>query len=143
MVFEIQENSDVTFRLYDWNHKDPKTGKARPLQVEQALACVDFAKNGAGLLTPLMETTTPTERERLFDCKQFRVWRVRGHSPFTVGVAGATRVLVCLEGAGQVEHDGAMYAVRKGDVMLLPASVGACAFRPTGVVNVLEIALPE
>jgi mannose-6-phosphate isomerase len=141
MAFEIQENSDVTFRLYDWNHKDPKTGNARPLQVEQALACVDFAKNGAGLMTP--EATATTEREKLFDCKQFRVWRVQGHSPFTVGVADAARVLVCLEGAGHVEHDGALYAIRKGDAMILPAVVGACAFRPTGAVNVLEIALPE
>jgi mannose-6-phosphate isomerase len=140
VVFEIQENSDVTFRLYDWNHKDPKTGKARSLQVEQALACVDFAKNGAGLVTPVMEATMPMERERLFDC---RLWRVRGQSPFTVGVAGVARVLVCLEGAGGVEHDGAMYPVRKGDVVLLPAAVGACAFRPSSAVNVLEIALPE
>jgi mannose-6-phosphate isomerase len=143
MVFEIQENSDITFRLYDWNHKDPKTGKARPLQVEQALACVDFANNGAGLVTPVMEATMPVERQRLFDCKQFRLWRLRGHSPFTVGVAGVARVLVCLEGAGQLEHGGATYAVRKGDVMLLPAVVGACAFRPSGPVNVLELALPE
>ena len=42
VVFEVQENSDVTFRLYDWDHIDPKTGTARPLQVEQAVACVDF-----------------------------------------------------------------------------------------------------
>ena len=42
MVFEVQENSDVTFRLYDWDHVDPKTGQRRELQVEEALACVDF-----------------------------------------------------------------------------------------------------
>ena len=48
VVFEVQENSDVTFRLYDWDHIDPKTGHPRPLQVEQALACVDF-NAGSGL----------------------------------------------------------------------------------------------
>ena len=42
VVFEVQENSDVTFRLYDWDRVDPKTGKPRPLQVEQAMACIDF-----------------------------------------------------------------------------------------------------
>ena len=42
LVFEVQENSDVTFRLYDWDHVDPRTGKPRPLQVEEAMACVDF-----------------------------------------------------------------------------------------------------
>ena len=34
-------------------------------------------------------------------------------SPFTVGAAGVPRVLVCIEGAGQVEHDGATYASEK------------------------------
>ena len=92
-------------------------------------------------MTP--EATATKEREKLLDCEQFRLWRVHGQSPFTVGVAEAARVLVCLEGAGHVEHDGALYAVRKGDVMILPAVVGACAFRPAGAVNVLEIALPE
>jgi mannose-6-phosphate isomerase len=143
VVFEVQENSDVTFRLYDWNHKDPKTGEARPLQVEQALACIEFVKNGAGLVAPDMEATTPVEREELFHCKQFRLWRLRGLLPFTVGAAGIARVLVCIEGAGQIEHSGATYAVRKGDVLLLPAVVGACVFRPNEAVNVLEIALPE
>ena len=143
VVFEIQENSDVTFRLYDWDHIDAKTGHLRALQVDQALACIDFVDGAAGLVMPLVEATTPVRRERLFRCKQFRLWRLRGQSPFTVGAAGLPRVLVCVEGAGQVEHGGATYAVAKGDVLLLPAVVGACAFRPSGVVSLLEIALPE
>jgi mannose-6-phosphate isomerase len=42
VVFEIQQNSDVTFRLYDWDHVDARTGQPRALQVDQALACIDF-----------------------------------------------------------------------------------------------------
>jgi mannose-6-phosphate isomerase len=42
MVFEVQQNSDTTFRLFDWNHVDPKTGQLRALQVDQALACINF-----------------------------------------------------------------------------------------------------
>jgi mannose-6-phosphate isomerase len=64
-------------------------------------------------------------------------------SPFSVGAAGVVRVLVCIEGAGEVDHSGATYAVRKGEVLRLPAVVGACAFRPRGTVNLLEIALPD
>ena len=60
-------------------------------------------------------------------------------SPFTVGAAGVPSVLVCIEGAGQVEHGGAAYAIGKGDVFLLPAVLGACTFRPRGAVSVLEI----
>ena len=54
VVFEVQENSDVTFRLYDWDHIDSKTGKPRPLQVEHALASVDFAESSAGLVLSLI-----------------------------------------------------------------------------------------
>jgi mannose-6-phosphate isomerase len=144
VAFEIQQNSDVTFSLYDWNHVDAKTGQRRPLQIDQALACIDFAEDGAaGLVTPVVEATTPAERERLFHCEHFWLWRLRGQSPFTVGAAGAPRILVCVQGAGQVEHLEANYAVGKGDVLLLPAVVGKCIFHPHGAVTLLEIAVPD
>jgi mannose-6-phosphate isomerase len=144
VAFEIQQNSDVTFSLYDWGHVDGKTGQPRPLQIDQALACITFAKGAAAdLVTPVVETTTPVERERLFHCEHFWLWRLRGGLPFTVGGAGVPRLLVCIEGAGNVEHEGATYAVAKGDVLLLPAVVGACAFLPRGEVNLLEIGIPD
>jgi mannose-6-phosphate isomerase len=142
MVFEVQQNSDVTFRLFDWGHVDANTGQPRALQVEQALACIDFAAAGAGLVAPVVAATAPVERERLFQCEHFWLWRLRGESPFTVGAAGVPSVLVCISGAGQVEHGGDAYAVGKGDVWLLPAVVGACAFQPRNAVILLEIALP-
>jgi mannose-6-phosphate isomerase len=143
VVFEIQQNSDVTFRLYDWDHIDAKTGKPRALQVDKAMACIDFAEGPVTRVTPVVETTTPVERERLFDCEHFLLWRLRGESPFTVGALDVPRVLVCIGGDGQVEYGGATYAVVKGDVFLLPAMIGACTFRPRSTVNLLEIALPD
>jgi mannose-6-phosphate isomerase len=143
VVFEIQQNSDVTFRLYDWDHIDAKTGKPRALQVDQAIACIDFAEGPVGRVTPVVETKTPVERERLFRCEHFWLWRLRGQSPFTVGAAGVPRLLVCIGGGGQVEHGGATYAVARGDVFLLPAMIGKCVFRPRGAVNLLEIAIPD
>jgi len=143
VVFEVQQNSDVTFRLYDWGHVDGKTGQPRALQVDQAIACIDFAEGAVGRVTPVVEATTPVERERLFQCDHFWLWRLRGQSPFTVGAAGAPRVLVCIDGMGQVEHGGATYAVGKGDVFLLPAVIGACIVRPQSAVTLLEIALPN
>jgi mannose-6-phosphate isomerase len=143
VVFEIQENSDVTFRLDDWGHVDPKTGRPRELQVDQALSAIDMTLGAVAPVSPVVEETTPVERQRLFDCDYFRLWRLRGQSPFAVGAAGAPRVLVCIEGTGRLEHGGESYAVGKGDVLLLPASVGVCAFRPSGSVTLLEVALPE
>ena len=143
IVFEVQQNSDVTFRLYDWGHVDAQTGQPRPLQVQQALACIDFAAHAAGPVVPVLEATTPVRRERLFQCEHFELWRLRGRVPFTVGAADVPRVLVSIEGEGKVEHDGTVFPVGKGDVWLLPAAVGACAFRPQGEVSLLEIALPD
>jgi mannose-6-phosphate isomerase len=140
VIFEVQENSDVTFRLYDWDHIDPSTGHPRALQVEQALACVDFAQ---GAIMPVDEAIRPAARERLFDCSHFQLWRLRSTAPFPVGAAGAPRVLVCIDGAGHIEHAGSQYAMEKGAVVLMPAVVGVCPFRPEGPVTLLEIAVPE
>jgi mannose-6-phosphate isomerase len=143
VVFEVQQNSDVTFRLYDWGHLDAKTGQPRALQVNQALRCIDFAEGAVGPVEPVVEATMPVERERLFHCAQFCLWRLRSQSPFSVGAAGVPRVLICIEGAGWVEYGSTTYAVGKGDVWLLPAGVGACVFRPSSAVTLLEVALPE
>jgi len=141
VVFEVQQNSDITFRLYDWGHVDAKTGKPRPLQVDQAFACIDFEGNDGGLVAPRIETNLPVERERLFDCEPFRLWRLLGQAPFPVGATGEPRVLVCIGGSGRLEHAGIPYAVGNGDVWLLPAEAGVCAFQPTKEVTLLEIAI--
>jgi mannose-6-phosphate isomerase len=143
VVFEIQQNSDVTFRLYDWNHVEAKTGKPRALQVDQALASIDFANCGCGLVSPVVEANAPVERERLFQCEYFRLWRIRGKLPFAVGVPGVPRVLVCVEGAGQIENGGSTYSAGKGDVVLLPAAIGTCIYQPRGSVSLLEIEISE
>jgi len=143
VVFEVQENSDVTFRLYDWDHIDPKIGKHRPLQVDQALACIDFAQVEIGPVASVAEEMTPVLRERLFLCDHFGAWRIQEKALFTVGVEEIPRVVVCIAGEGSLEYDGADYAFGKGDVILLPAIVGACSCRPHGAVSLLEISLPE
>jgi mannose-6-phosphate isomerase len=143
VVFEVQENSDVTFRLYDWDHIDSKTGKPRPLQVEQALACVDFAESSAGLVIPVIETTAHVRRELLFKNNYFWLWRLRAQSPFTVGAEDLPRIVLCIDGAGQIVQGGVTHAVGRGDVFLLPAEIGVCAFQPRGGVTLLEIAIPD
>ena len=143
VVFEVQQNSDVTFRLYDWDHVDARTGQPRALQVDQALACIDFADGAAGLVAPVVEARTPVERERLFRCEHFQLWRLSGQSPFTVGAAGATRVLVCIEGKGQVEHCGDSVCRRKGRRMALAGGGRSVCVPAVSAVTLLEIAPPE
>jgi mannose-6-phosphate isomerase len=142
VVIEVQENSDVTFRLFDWNHIDPKTGRQRPLQVDQALACVDFASGPVGPVRPVSEAQTPVSRELLVDCPHFRLWRTHGQAPFTVGAAEEPTVLVGVEGAGHLEFAGARWALERGGAMLLPAEAGECRFQPDSAMAVLEIRTP-
>jgi mannose-6-phosphate isomerase len=52
------------------------------------------------------------------------------------------RVLVCIEGRGQIEHGGDTYAVGRGEVWLLPAVIESCVFRPANAVSLLEIEVP-
>ena len=68
---------------------------------------------------------------------------MKGQSPFTVGGMDVPRVLVCIEGNGEIEHEGTKYSFGIGDVLLLPAMAGVCAFRPNGSVNLLGIAIPD
>ena len=143
VVFEVQENSDVTFRLYDWDHVDKTTGKKRDLQVDDALQCVNFAQGAITPVTPAVETTAPVRREEYFNNKYFKLWRMEGAAAFEVGAAGEPRILVCVEGQGSVSYDGADYPLERGGVTLLPASVGVCTFTPDGVATVLEIGIPE
>jgi mannose-6-phosphate isomerase len=143
VVFEIQQNSDVTYRLYDWNRIDAKTGCTRELQIEKALVCIDFEQGAIGPISPQLEDKMPARRELLAKCEHFGLWRVEADSMFIVGVVETPRILVCLTGEAQVEHEGKSYPIGKGDVMLLPAVVGACFCKPEGAISLLEISLPE
>ena len=111
--------------------------------MEQALACVDFAEGSAGLVTPIAETKAHVRRELLFKNDHFWLWRLRAQSPFTVGAEGMPRIVLCIDGAGQIVHGGVTHAVGKGDVFLLPAEIGVCAFQPRGGVTLLEVAIPD
>ncbi len=143
LVFEVQENSDTTFRLYDWNHIDPKTHKPRDLQVDQALQSVNFTQGVIRPLTPKVEQSGPVRRERMIEDSHFHLHRITGDQAFEVGAEDEPRILVCADGAGAVEHQGARHPLRRGGVMLLPASVGPCRFLPDGDSVILDIAIPD
>lgn len=143
VVFEVQENSDVTYRLYDWDRVDKKTGKPRDLQVEAAIACIDFNQIAIGPVKPVIENDGPEVRERMFDIEHFKLWRLTGSCPFMVGEKATPRILICVEGSGELETHNDLYKLSRGEVMLIPAINGACPFVPQGKVVLLEIALPE
>jgi mannose-6-phosphate isomerase len=143
VVFEVQQNSDVTFRLFDWNHIDPKTGKPRELQVDQALACIDFEKGAVKPVASSFKGHRKAARELAIQCEYFEVWRIQAMDSFKIGQTDMPAVVVCLEGKAQLEHGDYHSSVQKGDVILLPAIAGICTCHPEETVSLLEIILPE
>lgn len=125
LLFEVQQTSDITYRLYDWDRVDA-AGKSRELHVDHGLACADFAR---GPCHPVV-LRGAGGRETLVECPQFTLHRhVR---PREVGRAGHCTAVVCVGGAGTVAGE----PVEWGEVVLLPASHGVAAV--TGDVTLLE-----
>jgi mannose-6-phosphate isomerase len=143
VVFEVQENSDVTYRLYDWDRVDEKTGKPRDLQVKEAIACIDFSITNVGPVVPVKEAEGSVLREKIFDSDKFRVSRLTCGTVFTIGEEGAPVVLIGISGGGEVHSQTDIYTLEKGEVMLLPASVGPCRFVCKNETVILEVGLPE
>ena len=142
LLFEIQQASDLTYRLYDWGRVDPRTGRERELHVEKGLAAADFS---AGPCRPESVTDEGHGRIRrapLVDCQYFTLGRWETARPFRAGAPGQCRVLVGIGGRAIIRHASAEYLLDFGDVWLLPAEVGACECIPHGPVTVLECGLP-
>ena len=139
VVFETQQNSDVTFRLFDWNRVDEKTGQSRELHIEQAIQSTNF---DAVAVKPSEPKPLTDAREEMFSCEFFKVDRLKGDQPFPVGAPGLMRVVVALAGEGSFGFEGTDYDVKPGDVYVLPASVGEVTFAPNGAVTLAEVAVP-
>lgn len=142
VVFEVQENSDTTFRLYDWDRIDPKTRKPRDLQVEKAIACIDFNQVDIGPVMPI-KSTAFKNAEILFDNEHFKLWRIKSVSMFKVGIKDEPAILVCIDGKGSMKYNDTEYTIAKGEVMLLPAIIGQLDLHPQEEITILEIAIPD
>jgi mannose-6-phosphate isomerase len=143
LLFEVQQTSDVTYRLSDWGRLDPTTGQPRELHLEKGLKCIDYT------LGPCLPVQSCNQEHNglLFDalvqCEYFSMDRWQAARPFTIGADGQCRVVVGVGGAGVLKYDGNDYPIRRGDVWLLPAEVGACECVPENHVTLLECGIPE
>jgi mannose-6-phosphate isomerase len=143
LMFEVQQTCDTTFRLYDWDRVDAKTGRPRQLHVDEALECSDFARGPCPPVRPRVEERGGVRREGLVSCRYFTLERHTGRSPLRVGAAGQCRAIVCVSGRGELESAGKRYPFATGDVMLLPAALGECVCVPNSEITLLECGLPE
>jgi len=140
LLFEVQQTSDITYRLYDWDRVDARTGRPRDLHVDEALAAADFARGPCNPVIPMSTNKDGVKRERLVDCKYFAVDRLTADRRFTVGAANQCRIVVVLEANPRTEMEFHLgEGISTGDVILIPAEVGESAIVPAGPVTVLEI----
>lgn len=139
VVAEIQQSSDTTYRLYDWNRLGPD-GRPRALHVDQALAVIDERRGSVEA-----QRAEPTDRpgvERLAACDKFVLDRWQLDGPRTLGGDDRCHILAVIEGAVDVERDSAGRPLRLGEVLLLPAAAGAVALAPPVSCTLLDMYLP-
>jgi mannose-6-phosphate isomerase len=127
LVAEIQQASDVTYRLFDWNRVGPD-GKPRALHVDEGLDAVDFLR---GPVQP--QQVRPTEQpqiRRLVECEYFVLDRWEFDCPLSAGGDGRCHIISVLEGAVQVEGDPSNTALCRGGTIVLPAALGPVRLSP-------------
>ena len=119
VVAELQQSSDTTFRVYDWDRVGPD-GRPRELHIEQALEVIDFDR---GPVEPT-SSEVPEPRVELVRCFAFTWlrWRLDLRNPALTWPSDPSfHVLTVVEGAVAVAGDAAERPLVKGESMLVPA----------------------
>jgi mannose-6-phosphate isomerase len=136
-VFEIQQNSDVTYRLDDLERLD-RNGKPRELHIEQGLQAIDYS------LPP--ETVRESEPfghggEWLVRCDKFRLRRLQFDRQLPLGTEDRVKVLTVIKGNGVLGWRSGNVSdplpLQPGDTAVVPASANAVFLSPVGTMVVL------
>jgi mannose-6-phosphate isomerase len=130
VIVEVQENSDTTYRVFDWNRVG-LDGKTRQLHVDESLQSIDF--------TDFEPTLQAADGETLVDCLHFHVekWELAGSREGSA--AGSYAIFTVLSGA--VTCAGEEF--RPGDFFLVPATLENRTLHPVaGLVSLLRTTVP-
>lgn len=126
LVAEIQENSNLTYRLYDYDRVG-KDGKKRELHIDKALDVANL-KSSAEPKQPLrvLKYRQGVASELLTRCKYFEVYRMivnteRRQKVHYRADEIAFRVLLCVNGCGTISYEGGNLPFYKGDCIFVPA----------------------
>lgn len=138
VIAEIQQASDVTYRLWDWNRVGPD-GKPRPLHIEQGLDAIDFA---AGPIDPIRPSPADLdEAQRLVACDKFTLDRLTLDAPVGIGGNDECHLLAVLSGNLRLAGDPLERRFARGATILLPAACGEVLILPDEPSVVLAIRL--
>ena len=131
VIVEVMENSDTTYRVFDWNRRDDQ-GQSRELHIEQAMRSIDFEDYEPKLVAQ--------EGERLVAHSAFEVEKWNLAEERVVAAEGRFAIVGCLSG----EIGCAGISIRPGGFFLLPASLRERRLAPRAANStLLRITLPD
>jgi mannose-6-phosphate isomerase len=131
VYFELQQNSDITYRLYDWGRLDA-AGKPRELHIQNALKVINYKHVNPPKVRPLYIREKYGDRYMLTLCAKFAVERIVLTDQLSDGCFGATfHVLCILNGEATLQSENSQeILLKKGDVVLIPACINRYTLLP-------------
>ena len=147
LLAEVQQTSDATFRLFDWNRRDSQ-GKSRKLHVEEALASIDWPRGPVqpvrvpGFSMTASGNLPEPARQALVACKYFHLEYVCSTAPHAWGDAEQVQTAIILRGHAQLAGAGNEEPIEKGQTWLLPAAMPGVTCRPDPELLYLLCTLP-
>ncbi|HTS12395.1 MAG TPA: type I phosphomannose isomerase catalytic subunit [Candidatus Limnocylindrales bacterium] len=143
VLCEIQEYSDLTYRVYDYNRLDAH-GKPRELHIEKALEVLQFGDQGGGKLEPLRVERGPLTETYFIASRYF----VTEKWDFAAPVSAESSpehfdLFIFLEGAGSIEWGGDHSEYSQAQAWLIPASLGAFQLSPRSRTSLLRTYAPS
>ncbi len=140
MLFEIQQKSDLTYRVYDYQRRDA-TGALRELHLDRALDVSDYQAAPAAIIAP---QPIAAGRELLVECPYFRMerWQATG-TPLMATTTGETfALLTIIAGDCQLTAGGTEIDLPRGSSAVLPANLGAYTLETTAAAQMLVCSVP-
>ena len=142
VLAEIQQNSDLTYRVYDWGRVG-QDGKPRPLHIEKALKSIAFGRTAPGIVRPLDIPADGARRQILAASPYFAAERVYVDGIWNDEPHGRDSfvIVTCLEGEGTMVNGDISELLEPGATLLLPASAGS--YRVEGSVGLIKFWVPD
>lgn len=142
LLAEIQQTSDVTFRLHDWGRMG-SDGRPRQLHLPEALECLDFTRGPVDPLQPKPLHGISTNRvEELVASEHFVIRRHSGPHAWQLDPITGCRILTMLGGQAELAWLEGVETLAVGDTILVPATCPNCRLIPRGECLLLETYLP-
>ena len=138
MLAEIQQTSDLTYRVYDYNRKDAG-GNTRELHTEQAMEAIDFsAKHDFKVSYPEQENTcNPVVDSPYFTTNYLPL---NGNLHQDLSQRSAFSIWIVVEGSVKLQTEGGSLNLKKGETCLIPASVNSLSLKGENA-RLLEVTL--